>query len=40
MLAWTGPAMDYEFVISLSGRRGSGFPEFIPMDGNVAAHQT
>jgi hypothetical protein len=40
MLAWTRAAMDYEFVISLSGERRSGFPEFISMDGNAAAHLT
>jgi hypothetical protein len=40
MLARTGTAQHYEFVISLSGRRGSGFPEFIAMDGNAAAHQS
>lgn len=30
MVAFFGPALDYEFVIWLSGNRGSGFPEFIP----------
>jgi len=30
MVALSGPALDYEFVIWLSGWRGSGFSEFIP----------
>jgi hypothetical protein len=37
ILARVRVAWDYEFVISPSGWRDSGFPEFIPMDGEPAA---
>jgi hypothetical protein len=30
IVAFSGPALDYEFVIQLSGNGDFGFPEFIP----------